>query len=378
MMSVALHPVDTWFFRDARPYNQHEPWQTDVVSLFPPHPFTVSGALRSLLARQAGWDGRTRWPEEIAKVLGRTVEETGEARFLGGALARNGETFYPPPLSLLGLASQDEAGLERFEPRAHLLPGPTCQSDLGIARLPVAPDATPELRGPAGFWISAHGLTQVLAGRLPAPGDFVSQGDLFELEPRVGIVRDQERRTTCSQEGSALYSPMHVRLARNVALLTGWSGVPEEWTPAAGQPFPFGGEGRQAILEPTPMQQPDPPPGGLGPLVALVLVTPTLLPLPPWPGDDLAGCEGVRIISGCLGPAEKIGGYDSLKRRPVPPQACVPAGSVLFCEASEPALARLKEGISGESPRVSIGLYTGHGFGQAFLGLWNDEMKEQA
>ena len=52
-----LAPTDTLFFRDGRPYNQDDDGLAHARSLFPPHPSTLTGALRAALAL-----GRTHDP----------------------------------------------------------------------------------------------------------------------------------------------------------------------------------------------------------------------------------------------------------------------------------------------------------------------------
>ena len=63
--TILLTPIDAWFFRDGRPYNQGESGQTDVRSLFPPFAPTVVGTLRAALAVGQGWNGRESWANEL-------------------------------------------------------------------------------------------------------------------------------------------------------------------------------------------------------------------------------------------------------------------------------------------------------------------------
>ncbi|MEX2381429.1 MAG: type III-B CRISPR module-associated Cmr3 family protein, partial [Opitutales bacterium] len=68
MKTLHLIPQDAWFFRDGRPYTKEENDQSDVESLFPPVPSTLSGALRVALARNAPehpWKEGKRWPSEL-------------------------------------------------------------------------------------------------------------------------------------------------------------------------------------------------------------------------------------------------------------------------------------------------------------------------
>ena len=45
----------------------------------------------------------------------------------------------------------------------------------------------------------------------------------------------------------------------------------------------------------------------------------------------------LRVVSACLGRPQRIGGWDSLARRPLPLRSVLPSGSTLFCEVDNPA-----------------------------------------
>ena len=103
MTGVRLQPVDTWFFRTGTPFTAGSAPQEDVRSLFPPHPPTVTGVLRSALALSRGWNGRGRWSREIAGVLGDGPENLGMLSLDGPFLLRNEEPLFRAPRHLLGI-----------------------------------------------------------------------------------------------------------------------------------------------------------------------------------------------------------------------------------------------------------------------------------
>ena len=111
MTMLVLHPLDTLFFRDGRPYNQDDPGQAEAASVFPPHPPTVVGAVRAALARAMGWPSKT-WDKTK---LGDGVDwqagdgALGPLSFAGPYVLRNGEPLFPAPLCLVQGKDRDGA-----------------------------------------------------------------------------------------------------------------------------------------------------------------------------------------------------------------------------------------------------------------------------
>ena len=134
MTTLVLHPLDTFFFRDGRPYNQDDPGQVEAASLFPPYPPTVVGAVRAAAARAMGWPG-SAWD---TAALGDGVdwqagdEPLGPLRFSGPYILREGEPLYPAPLNLA--AGKGEGGADFI---TYLAPsGEAFDTDIGAVCLP--------------------------------------------------------------------------------------------------------------------------------------------------------------------------------------------------------------------------------------------------
>jgi CRISPR-associated protein Cmr3 len=87
--------------------------------------------------------------------------------------------------------------------------------------------------------------------------------------------------------------------------------------------------------------------------------------------QPLIALGNARVISACLSRPQRIGGWESLTRRPLPLRSVLPAGSVLFCELPEPERLRAAVATSGELPR--IGERQRCGFGMVALGIWSDK-----
>lgn len=371
---VELEPVDAWFFREARPSNRGED-QSDLESLFPPHAPTVVGAIRAALARQQGWSGRGDWPDTIKNVLGDGFEDLGRLRFTGPFLRRCSELIFPMPRHVLGRTEQDDRGRARFVPSGWLIPSQDpIETDAGSVRLPVprAPakaDETPA--APAdGFFVTYSGLQGILEGRLPEAEQCVHPERLFTHEPRVGIAFDTERPATRTTGEGSIYSPSYVRLAKGVSLVMGIQGLPGGR--ALPGMFPLGGESRLAAcreLRPDAVRLPGAVPGGRS---LLILLTPARLGNADgqdWFGagpDESAarlqeGASG-RVVTVSIDRPVRIGGWDSMRRRPRSLEPFVPAGSVWWLEG---------EGVTGgQTMRLGNGPYTAYGFGQAVCGRW--------
>ena len=373
MIGIRIDPVDTWFFRDGTPFTMGSAPQENVGSLFPPHPSTVTGALRAALARCNGWDRGLRWPGELNAVLGDGPDNLGSFEMKGPFLLRDDQPLFPVPRHLLGSTDDDQ-----WIPRLLLRPGCSVTCDLGDAvRLPETPETIEgvEIYKPGdGCWLTLTGLEKVLRGDLPNTDEVVPARYLWSEEPRIGLERDRSKRT--AEEGM-LYSTQHVRLDRRVSLGVRIAGVPEEWTWPIDQLIPLGGESRLSACKkwravPTlrvPLSEIE-----SSGRVTFIALTPLDL--------DESFCSGrrplnapgnVRVVSACLNRPQRIGGWDSLRRRPLSIQSVLPSGSVLFCETTEAGC--FLEAIGARDGLAQLGSRPAWGFGVVALGAWSDEME---
>ncbi len=386
MTGIRLHPVDTWFFRDGTPFTAQSAPQDDVKSLFPPHPPTVVGALRAALAHANGWSGAGPWPPCIQDVLG-DGPDLGGLRFSGPFLLRKKEPLFPLPQHLLGTG-----GREGWEPAGFLRPGAPVTCDLGDdVRLPEAATVQQDGRRPeAGVdrWLTRGGMNAVLRGERPRASEIVSSKCLWTTEPRIGLERDSVTRT--AREGM-LYSTLHVRPRRGVSLGMRIAGLPTSWKPPFGRLLPFGGENRLAELRKwqVGIELHAPPDSGAergnAPAypadwnvlldrivdareVVLVALSPLDLEEELRPGKVFDDLGRVRVVSACLDRPQRIGGWDSRARRPLPLRSMPPPGSALFCEIPDPE--RFADAVRTGGGLARIGSRQEWGFGLVALGVW--------
>ncbi len=378
MICIQFAPVDTWFFRDGMPFVAGGVPQYGVTSLFPPHPPTVAGALRAVLAVNRGWNGRGCWPRHIRDVLGDGPEDLGRLALDGPFLLRKEQPLFRAPRHLLG--RDDEAG--KWIPSILLRPGQAVTCDLGKdVRLPEAQEPKgnlADLRPGHKEWLTGQGLNAVLRGDIPTPDDVVSDKDLWSMEPRIGLKRDRSTRT--AEEGM-LYTAQQVRLQGDVTLGMRIGGLPSDWILPVGQTqtVPLGGEGRLAECQPWDAEL------GLGICgmqppscrqeVTLIALSPLDLNLSGIDSDSARPWEntgGLRLVSACLDRPQRIGGWDSLKRRPLPLRSVWAPGSVLFCKIHEPE--RFRKAVAGDG-LMRVGARQSLGFGLAALGIWPNQQE---
>ena len=376
MIGVRLDALDTLFFRDGTPFSADSTPQEDVGGRFPPHPPTVVGALRAALARCNGWGKGARWPDHLAAVLGDGPSDLGRLQFEGPFVLRNNVPLFPVPWHVLGKIEK-----ERWVPRVLLRPGNLVTCDLGDAvRLPEAPTGFVSIelcRPGGGWWLTPKGMQSVLRGAVPHTYEVVSSPQLFGEETRIGLERDRTRRTA---EKGRLYSSRHVRLNRGASLGMRIGGIPSEWTLPTGRIVPLGGESRVVSCRvwdrPLDFAVPQADIENSG-HVAVVALTPLDLDEGTAMGRrplDMPG--GIRVISVCCDRPQRIGGWDSFARGPLPLRSVLPPGSVLFCHAAEPksliAAAEASDGL------LRLGSRQAWGFGSVSLGIWPSQSEENS
>ncbi len=379
MTRYLVHPIDTLFFRDGRPFEQEDEGMADVRSLFPPWPSVLAGAFRAALARAMGWDGRSDWAKDprLKQALGNGPEDTGNLTFGPPTLLCRGadDTFhrlYPVPRHLLlenGLPFLlDPADAEAF------------RTDLGDLVLPKAKAGVKEIEESR---IDPSGLTRVLAGEAPDADRILEEKRLVAHEYRVGLQRDPRSRTAVH---GMLYAASHLRLGQGVGPLERKTGTAEPMNRVAlgleveGAPREperlgvLGGFQRPAAFEKCEVRWQDakepskPPEDGR---YILYVHSPIRLkgndwPRPDWNHPELPG----RLAFACADRPVMIGGWDGRPgnhRGPRPLEPHIPAGSVLFFEGADASeLAELWKNRS----RRALGEREKFGFGRFLLGYW--------
>lgn len=366
--------LDSWFFRESRPHNTVG--GTELSCLFPPPARTAAGAIRTLMGEHAGvdWSAYSSGDGTAHRLPGLDlIEEMGDAqgfgklRLTGPYLLRAGERLYPLPQ----LVASDGSTLHRLRPGPRPVP-----CDLGLVRLPQAPEAKSRLRAVSGGWVTGDDLCRILEGGLPRR--VYEEEELRREEPRLGIGRDIQLRTA---EEALLYQTRHVRPTEGTSVAVEVDGVASALLPPRGL-LRFGGEGRMASVEvdgggadpPRPQAVPTDASG-----LFLTLLTPADLDgtwLPPgfsessddagtttWRGS-LVGVELTLVACVAERPIRE-GGWDLASGNPRAVRSLVPAGATWFFRVAG-RVAEAAERLHG----LRVGSDTEIGRGEVAAGYW--------
>ncbi|HEA3083723.1 TPA: hypothetical protein RVR55_000302 [Aeromonas dhakensis] len=338
MLTLAFHPVDTWFFRESRPMDSQG--GTSLGNQFPPSAATLMGALRTRIGDMLGanWQDLTTLP-----IWWGDADQWGALRLEGPWLRLDGEDYLPCPANLLR-GKEDDAGY------VILQPGDVVHCDLGHVRLPALPSGSPlGIKPLEDHWIPRRALTSVLTGQRPSSKtQMVATASLLADEYRLGIAIDDNKRTVV--EGQ-LYQTHHQRPRRELAVVVTLHGLPTDQEQAlqrdlTSQPLlRLGGEGRLAEVRvvDNPMQTAQGTPPKQAKLLAMTLaplpVTPQQWPLPGFNKHKLLGLDcwhgelagyPLTLIAMASGKMRRQGGWDLARHQPRPLHNQLPAGTVFF------------------------------------------------
>ena len=349
-----FEPLDTWFFRESRPHGSVG--SSELGSVFPPPVRTLLGALRTLIGD--AWHERhaSNWRDfahnrELQALIG-YGDDLGSLRASGPFLTLDGHRLYPAPANLM---AKEADGVRHY----FLLDlGNPVTCDLGSVHLPSFPakvQGLAELVGsqPAqNCWLTESGMHKVLSGQAPAGHEVIAQKQLLHEEPRLGIGRDNNRRSV--QEG-LLYQTRHIRLAPGVGVELHLHGLADASLLPRQTTLRLGGEGRQAALV-VPAQAPAaalPAPPALASTFVLYNLTPVACP-PGLPAGIPAGFVrtthgGADVWEGQLGQTKlrilavactrplREGGWDLASHQARPVQTLLAPGSVLYVQSLSPS-----------------------------------------
>jgi len=378
-LSVELHALDTWFFRESRPHDAVG--ASELASLFPPPVRTLAGALRTFIGERIGIDWRTlkhTLPDfDFAASLGGS-DDLGQLQLRGPWIVHQGKRLYPAPVYLMQGSQDGMPDIQRLHP------GMPVRCDLGRVRLPELPAGCKGYKTLEQRWLTASGLAKCLNGQAPEINEIVEPAQLFGHEPRLGIARDNLNRKVLDGK---LYQTRHLRLKDDVHIELGVKNLP----PALlgnialdrSAMLRLGGEGRMAAMnvkaptETLPFAK-----AKTASTVLIHFITPADFDGKLYPESfkkaELNGqtvwqgeLNGIRLIieAAVIGKAHREGGWDMQRHQPRPVKSYIPAGSAWYCRLDH---ATDWQTLNQALHNQCIGAETAFGRGHILLGHWQD------
>lgn len=376
-VTLTFNATDTLFFRESRPMES----MGELQSVFPPPVRTLAGAVRSLIGESMGVTWRDYENDEshpLRHIIGFS-DQLGNLKLQGAWLAWNNERLYPAPLHLM---KQDNGQLCSLT-----LDKTGTWCDLGKkVRLPILPKEAAGSKPLENTWLTAAGLQAVLNGNIPTKEQIKTANKLFQRESRLGIARDNARRTV---EEGMLYQTQHIRPHTELSVQLDVEGLPKEMPQKA--IIRLGGEGRTASVQ--AQSRFNAPPNIVDNTKTKGLLLYLLTPLPmqttgkawqPLPGftreerDNQTVWIGkvndieLELHGAITGKALREGGWDMANHQPRPVTSLIPAGSVFFCTIKNSNTAAAIKALHNQHIQ-QIGTHlTAYGYGHLAVGIWHD------
>lgn len=370
-MRIAITPQETFFFRDARPFDKGSGWATGI---FPPLPSTVYGALRSVAIARSS----SSYAEyEAEKHDGVLREEMGTPKMLGSFAIRSVAlhdgigALVPLPLDLrkreadliplakninetiisdsdvadCSLYCPESANDDDVSPTAWLRPNALTLYLLGNSKLVArraSPDVEPVLTEPKAG-IEKSGTGSVAKGMLYFQ-------EMLRLNDGVHLSVDAEAGTTIGERGG-------LRMGHDGRLFAYRTSNNES-------NFGFLEETKDTFIKRLYEN---------GKHFKMLFTTPAVLRrgwLPAGKDKEFTiNGLSIRIMSAVIGRPMRVAGWDVVARRAKPMQKAVPAGSVYYAVLEKGEPEKLWEALFDKNITDADANLRQQGFGHVLLGL---------
>lgn len=338
IFEVTITPLDTVFFRDAKPFTMgDDSWGN---GLFPPAPSVLYGAIRSAYLYQH--------PHILEEGLVDTDQDPSKSiEVIGVNLNYKTRDLFPLPLDLVQQLDRLKEE-EKEDKKRGLQYAEVCLLNLGG-----------EEEGDGSQQILSKGLGQIdVLTKKDTKVELLSLGllaenvydkylkgrdvfnnavrkaytldQLFVEEPKIG---NQSARTLLTDNDRALYRVGFKRMKKDLSFNVKVRSLAD--LSVLNKSFiRLGGEGKLAKLAVKEIELKNKP-IKLDTVFKLVLTSPTFFEKG-WFSQELADV-GFELITAVVGSPVAIGGFDLAKKCPKPLRKAVPAGSVYYYRASSEA-----------------------------------------
>lgn len=358
-MIIKIDALDTLFFRDGRPFTMGE--DTWANSIFPCYPSVIYGALRTVYFAEN--------PGELDKA-NEDDDPTANLKIQAIYLKVDNEPYWSLPLDCVKNKKEkakdglvEVSLLKRSEIRDNIISNYPCTGRL-------YPFGKQKVDDVAGGILDEETLRDYLYSEL-IDGSFWARqlSDCITLEPKIGIGRDKQTRTTLDEK--KLYRVEMKRpedsSGKRVSIVVKFSGLK---IPTSGF-MKLGGEGKvvhykktsEVIIQPPKLEEN---------VFKIYLTTPAIFEQGwlPWRMDkkDLIGIyKGLKLklLTAAIGKYISIGGFDMKKQKPKTMCRAVPAGSVYYFKLLEGDLSKVVDVFHDKS--ISD-FQSEQGFGLSFVG----------
>ncbi|HXF04053.1 MAG TPA: type III-B CRISPR module-associated protein Cmr3 [Blastocatellia bacterium] len=360
-MRIFIEPSDVLLFRDGRPFVAGEDHR--ALSLFPPTPLTMQGAIRSRVLADKGVS-YTAYASGAVSVPGiGYADDYGQLRLRGPFIARqeNGRVmryFSLPSDVVLAGCPHPIALAPLFAAESSFESNPTVGANsLGL----LWHRTIARIEAPSG-WLSEIELQHYLNGE---PFSVTPEHELFDRESRFHVgIDSQFKRPHRGGAGGHLFQVEFVRLQHGVGLWLDVNGVQlsDEGL------LQLGGDSKAAVYRKVDEVPPLTAGGVVQGKFKLYFATPAYFATG-WQPDDwgrfITGGT-VRLVAAAVPRAQAIGGFDLARNRHKPMRRFVPAGSVFLFESDgEVTVPEVITDDDGQARFSQIG------FGQVFIGRWD-------
>ncbi|WP_250629785.1 type III-B CRISPR module-associated protein Cmr3 [Rhodoflexus caldus] len=318
-MIIRINPLDTFFFRDGKPFDMGDESWAD--SVFPPSPSVIYGALRTLFF---AYNGKLDLTKQALDEL------TKDFKIKGIYLQIDGDVYLPVPKDVVKEKDTNTFAFLKLENKPTYS---SCKTDKVLV-------ANALSEGIEGLTNIAN-FTNILAKQHIGQLSVKEKGFLFK-EPKVGIARNKASRAT---EEGRLYRVEMLRLQDGVKIVVLFENLelPEKYISK------IGGEGKTFSYELENVAIPengfiDYPQTIENNIFRVCLTTPALFKkgwLPNWIDENtLIGTFPesilkVKLLTTALGKPISLGGFDVKNAQPKEMNKYVPAGSVYYFEILE-------------------------------------------
>lgn len=355
-MTIRIDPLDTFFFRDGKPFTMGAENWTDTV--FPPSPSVFYGALRTCwLSNQL--DGFTK----------ENIEKSENLKITGIYIQINDDLYLPVPKDFVTEKKDNSETLLTDQTESLL-----CNKSefLKVLTVPNKSIIVEEVEN--NSLMSLDNIERYLNKKHVDKLSYRKSKDYLCKESKLGISRNFDSRTT--DEGM-LYRVDFNRFKNDeenkIAFVINFEGLD---FPQNGK-IRLGGEAKLAEFELTQGETIELNDFNSWDSFKLYLATPTIFKngwLPSWINSESFISEGfdfqIQLISTSNGKSVSIGGFDLLKGEPKPMYKAVPAGSVYYfkilCGSINDIIKQFHiKNISENYPNQN---FSNQGFGLSYIG----------